>query len=169
MKRQIYVLASATISLLLIGCSGAVPSGGPVQAATSYSNATVTGHYATAINGILPLSNGSFAYFGIMAHVVSTGGGQFTGSYSAKFHNYMVGGGSYSPTECDGTLTAGTYSIGSTGDGTANLTFSPTTPSTICTAFSAGFEISTTAAGDQIALAEIDGIATSSGTGILQQ
>jgi hypothetical protein len=168
MKLQFYALAPALISLLLVGCTTKI-STTPVQAAAGYSNATVTGHYATAINGIVPLSNGSFAYFGIMAHVVSTGGGQFTGDYDAKFHNYMVGGGSYSPTECDGTITGGTYSIGSTGDGTASLTFSPTTPSAICTALSASFEISTTAAGDQIALAEIDGTATSSGTGILQQ
>jgi hypothetical protein len=169
MNLRVYVLASVTISLLLIGCNNSVSSPGSVQAATGYSNATVTGHYATAINGIIPLSNGSFAYFGIMAHVVSTGAGTFTGSYDAKFHNYMVGGGSYSPSECDGTITSGTYSIGSNGDGQASLTFSPTTPSSVCAAISAGFEISTTAAGDQIALAEIDGTATSSGTGILQQ
>ena len=165
MKSRFYALATAVISLLLVGCSGSTSSPGTVQAAGGYSNATVTGTYAIALSGIEPMS-GPFYNFGIMATLASTGTGQFTGTYTE--HVQLLNTNLTGNPQCPGTISGGTYSITTTGIGTASMTFSPSSPSAICTTLSAVFVIATNSTGGEIVLTEEDGTAESSGTGIQQ-
>jgi hypothetical protein len=160
-----FVFVSAL--LLLSGCGKMSPSAVQAQSG-SYSDATLTGSYAVALSGTEGISTGQIAEFDIMASLTASGTGQITGTYS-EFINYLNNPSmGVNPTgNCTGTVSGGTYSINSNGYGTATMTFAPSSTQS-CLNLPASFEISTNPAGSSVVLAEMDGTAVSSGTGIFR-
>jgi len=171
MQSRFGSFALVGVLLLLAGCSGSSPSTVQAQSGSSFSNATISGTYGVALSGTEGISTGQIAEFDIAANLVANGAGQISGTYS-EFINYLnnQNGVTNATGNCTGTVSGGTYSFNSvngSGSGTANLTFVPSSTQS-CIRLPASYTFSTNVAGSTIVFAEMDGIAVSSGTGILQ-
>lgn len=174
--RGLSILGVAALGscLLLAGC-GSNSSGGPtsivnpppVQAQTSYSNASLNGTYSFSEFGqYVPNSTpvkGYPAYFSGIGILQLDGNGNIT---SGSVTQYIINSGPNEST-CVYTL-SGSYTLPNSASGTASITETPAASGTCGTAASIPFTLEASGQGASLALAESDGISIVTGTAIKQ-
>ncbi len=117
MKKLLVIFASASLLLSLNACSpGTTSSTSTVLAQTAYSNASLNGTYSVTLSGVTAQLSSNVYNYSAIGTIQLNGSGLVTGG-TLNTANIIP---------CVANV-SGTYSLQSTGLGTANLSLSSTT------------------------------------------